>query len=153
MKRTEGHHDTIHVPLVVGFEEFIHISVPDGSMLLKCKENIMMLRFAGTQSPCLTLAFDQGDYVVVVGVTCFLSLLDDGGVVPPDMTGFGIFVVASRNVTVVDTHGGEPKSTFRRGPMPMFPRETMSMSSTYRSWGGGTDSCMTFQASSQPSIP
>jgi hypothetical protein len=47
----------------------------------------------------------------------------------------------------------EPKSTFRRGPMPIFPREPMSMLSSYRNWGGETDSCMTFQAASQPSIP
>jgi hypothetical protein len=72
-------------------------------MLLKRKEDIVTLRVAGTQSPSLTLAFDQGDYVVVVGVTCFLSLIDDGSVVPPDMTGFGIFVVASGNITLVDT--------------------------------------------------
>ena len=72
-------------------------------MLLKRKEDIVTLRVAGTQSPSLTLAFDQGDYVVVVGVTCFLSLRDDGSVVPPDMTGFGIFVVASGNITLVDT--------------------------------------------------
>lgn len=142
------HQDTIHVPLVVGFDEFIHISVPDGTMLLRRKEDIMTLRVAGTQGPSLTLAFDQGDYVVIAGVTCLLSLMDDGSVVPPDMTGFGIFIVASGNVTVFDTHGGEPKSAFRRGPMPMLSRETMSMSSIYRSWGGGSDSCMTFQASS-----
>jgi len=138
------HHDTIHVPLVVGFDEFIHISVPDGTMLLRRKEDIMTLRVAGTQGPSLTLAFDQGDYVVIAGVTCLLSLMDDGSVVPPDMTGFGIFIVASGNVTVFDTHGGEPKSAFRKGPMPMLSRETMSMSSIYRSWGGGSDSCMTF---------
>lgn len=112
-----------------GFDEFVHISVSDGTMLLERKEDIMTLRVAGTQSPSLTLAFDQGDYVVGVGVTCFLSLMDDGSVMPPDMTG-GILVVASGNVTVVDTHGGEPKSTFRRGPMPIFPREPMSMSSS-----------------------
>jgi hypothetical protein len=46
--------------------------------------------------------------------------------------------------TLLTPSSREPKST--------FPREPMSMSSTYQSWGGGTDSCMTFQASSQPEI-
>jgi hypothetical protein len=88
----------------VSFDEFIHVYAPNGTMpFLKRKEDIVTFRVAG--SPSLTLGFDQGYYVIVVGVMCFSSLMDDGSVVAIDNAGFGLFIVASGDITVI--HGRE----------------------------------------------
>jgi hypothetical protein len=54
---------------------------------LKRKEDIVTFRVAG--GPSLSLAFDQGYYVVVVGVMCLSTLMDEARVVSPDQRGFG----------------------------------------------------------------